>query len=524
MNNNPAKLSAKARQAAQRRDWATVKTCATQILKRDRNSAEGHFLAGLAEKSAGRLARAAESFSMAIALDARRYDAAIELANQYVSTNRYGEAAALLRKFESQLGNSPRYLDMGGTIYTNIGLPEKGWPLYQKAIQLQPDIPQFQANLAACSVFVDKIDEAKATYKALLQQYPTHQRNHYQLSRLEKARDTTHIEQMKKVLRSTNLPAEKNIFLYYAIGKELEDLGQWDEAFHHFKLAGDAAAGVASYDVKTDLSLIDKIIEVCDTDWLNATSHERPSDASGKIPIFIVGLPRTGTTLTERIVSSHSKVESIGETYFLRIALRRESGIESVDDINPDIIEAVANADMNRVGDVYLNAVRYKFGDKPYFVEKFPENFLYLGFIARAFPDARIVHLKRNPMDACFALYKQSFFRFAYTLDDLGRYYVAYDRLMDHWRETLKDRLIEVEYESLVEDQEGETRRLLGELGLQFEEACLDFHKNVAASATASSVQVREKIHTRSVKRWRQFEKHLQSLREHLENAGIAVE
>jgi len=126
-------------------------------------------------------------------------------------------------------------------------------------------------------------------------------------------------------------------------------------------------------------------------------------------------------------------------------------------------------------------------------------------------------------MDACFAMYKQSFFRYAYTLDDLGRYYVAYNHLLNHWRETLGDRLIEVEYELLVADQEGPTRELLEKLGLDFEEACLNFDQNVTASNTASTVQIREKIHTRSVNRWKQFAEHLQPLKSYLEDAGIEV-
>ena len=126
-------------------------------------------------------------------------------------------------------------------------------------------------------------------------------------------------------------------------------------------------------------------------------------------------------------------------------------------------------------------------------------------------------------MDACFAMYKQSFFRYAYTLDDLGRYYVAYNRLLNHWRETLGNRLIEVEYELLVADQEGQTRELLEKLGLDFEEACLNFDQNVTASNTASTVQIREKIHTRSVNRWKQFAEHLQPLKSYLEDAGIEV-
>ncbi len=191
--------------------------------------------------------------------------------------------------------------------------------------------------------------------------------------------------------------------------------------------------------------------------------------------------------------------------------------------MSPAIIEAVSKKDIGLIAEAYLRTVSFKFGDKPIFIEKFPENILYLAFIAKAYPNARIIHLQRNPMDACFAMYKQSFFRYAYTLDDLGRYYVAYDRLLNHWRETLEDRLIEVEYESLVADPEDQTRKLLKKLGLDFEEACLYFDQNITASNTASSVQIREKIHSRSVNRWTHFAEHLQPLRNHLEHAGIAV-
>jgi tetratricopeptide (TPR) repeat protein len=413
---------------------------------------------------------------------------------------------------------------MAGTVYAHIGMPERAWPLYQRANELQPDVALFQANLAACGVYLGKIKEAKAVYQALLERVPTHQRNHYQLARLEPAQDATHVEQMNAVLGSTNLPPDKNIFLYYAIGKELEDLGQWEEAFRYYKLAGDAVTSVANYDVAADLELIDKIIEVCDADWLAARPSLTPTDVAHKTPIFIVGLPRTGTTLTERILASHSRVESVGESQFLQMTLRSISGVESVDNMNPAMLEAAAQRDIGLIAKGYLDAVAYRLGDRPLFIEKLPENFLYLGFIAKAWPDAGIVYLRRHPMDTCFAMYKQSFFRFAYTLDNLGRYYVGHDRLLKHWRKLLGDRLIEIEYESLVADQEGQTRMLLSRLGLDFEPACLEFEKNESASATASSVQVREKIHARSVNRWKHFAKELDPLRQMLERGGIAIE
>ena len=524
MSQTSAKVSATARKAAQSNDWATVSACAGEILRRDGTNPEGFFLAGLVEKAARRPYKAVEAFAKTLALDSGRYDAAIELASLLSVTGRHAEAFALLQHYESRLSNSPRYLDMAGLAFSAIGLHERALPLHRKANKLQPGIPVFQANFAACSVYLGNIEEAKALYRLLLERVPTHQRNHYQLARLEKAKDASHVEQMKAVLRSANLPAEKNIFLYYAIGKELEDLGRWEEAFRYYQMAGDAATSVANYDVGADIEFIERITETCNANWMKDGATRSGTGATGRSPIFIVGLPRTGTTLTERILASHSRVGSIGESLAMQTTLRRVSGVERADITNPAMIEAAAQKDIRLIADGYLNAIAYRLGDKPMFIEKFPENFLYLGFIAKAWPDAGMIYLRRNPMDTCFAMYKQSYFRFAYTLENVGRYYVAHDRLLRHWRQLLGERLTEIEYESLVADPEGQTRMLLERLGLGFEPACLEFEKNERASATASSVQVREKIHSRSVNRWKHFEPQLRPLRAMLEAAGVAVE
>jgi len=522
-----SRISVVARKSARVKDWATVKACASEILRHDRKNSEGWFLSGLVEKAARRTEAAAAAFSKALKFDQGRYDAAIELAFQQWYLLRHRKARDLLQRYESHLSNSPLYLDMAANLYSRLGLHARAWPLYRKASELQPEINRFQESLAACAVLLGKIQEARAIYTRLLEQYPNHQKNHFELSRLERAKDPSHVNRMKEVLNTTRLPAEKNIFLYYALGKELEDLGQWEEAFHFYKLGGDAAAAVskaAGYNVSTQTGLIDKIIEVCDIGWLASGTNERKPLNSRRTPIFIVGMPRTGTTLTERIIASHSQVESADETLFMQIAIKSVSGVKSGDSMNPAMIEAAAEKDIGLIAKHYLDAVEYRLSDKPMFVDKLPDNFLYLGFISKAFPDAHIILLRRNPMDNCFAMYKQSFFSFAYTLEDLGKYYVAYDRLRRHWAEMLGDRVIGIDYESLVTDPEGQTRRLLGRLGLEFEQSCLDFHLNTTPSATASAAQVREKAHTRSVNKWIRFAGQLQPLRDHLENAGIRIE
>jgi len=228
-------------------------------------------------------------------------------------------------------------------------------------------------------------------------------------------------------LKSSDATADKNIFMYYALGKELEDLERWQESYSYYKLGGDAVTQVAKYDVANDIDLIDKIIEVCNADWLNDGSGktrdvEDKETLDKKTPIFIVGLPRTGTTLTERIVSSHSSVESVGETQFLQMVLRRESGVQSIENMNPEMIEAVAKIDPELIAKGYIDNLTYRLGDEAFFIDKLPFNFLFLGFIAKAWPNARIIHLGRNPMDACFSMYKQVFtwaYKFSYSLEGL---------------------------------------------------------------------------------------------------------
>lgn len=519
----PEELATTARRAVRSADWPRVAACAREILRRDAESAEGHFLIGLVEKAARRPSRAADAFARALSLDAGRHDAAVELAHFYSLSGRQPECYELLQQYEPRLQGSPRYLDLAGLTYSALGLHDRAWALHRRANELQPGVARLMANLAECCVYAGRIDEARSLYQALLQREPSHQRYHYHLARLEQAKDASHIEQMRAVLDSTGLPPERNIFLYYAIGKEFEDLGRWDEAFTYYRMAGDAASSVANYEVGADIALIDTIIEVCTAEWL-AVPDDPAAGEPGRRPIFIVGLPRTGTTLAERILASHSQVATIGETMQLPTALARACGVPPKATPDAGLIRAGASASHAAFRREYLRAIRHRLGSEPLFIEKFPENFLYLGFIARAWPDAGLVYLQRHPMDTCFAMYKQSYFRYAYSLENVGRYFVAHRRLLEHWRAVLGKRLVEVRYESLVADQERETRALLAKLGLRFEPACLEFERHAGPSATASAVQVREKMHARSVNRWRHFESHLQPLRRMLEDAGIEIQ
>ncbi len=519
-------LTQAARAAIARGDWSTVEQAAVALLQNAPQHPEGHFLYGKVYKAAQRPNKAVEALQAALELDPARYDAAIELADCYTVTKENGKCRELLDRYREQLGNSPRYLDMAGTCYVNIGMPEQAQDLYEQAVRLQPEIDLFRANLAACSVFTGSIDRAAQLYTGLLEANPHHQRNHYQLSRMRTAVDTSHIDAMLDSLAANPRPDEQNIFMYYALGKEYEDLGEWERAFHYYKLGGDAATRASDYKLDEDLGLIDAGINSCDAQWF----RDKPAAtvAAGPRPVFILGLPRTGSTLTERMLGAHSQVQSVGETQFLPITVRMKSGVADHRQLTAAMIEGAARADSQEIADFYLQRLAYRLDDTRYFIEKLPYNSLFLGLIVKAFPDAKIIVVDRNPMDACFAMYKQVFtwaYKYSYDLENLGNYYVHYEEMLAHWGTHIgPDQLHRMSYEALVANPEAQLRAALDFLDLPFEPACLDFHRVESATTTASSVQVREKIHDKSVGRWRHFSEQLEPLRRIFEANSIGFE
>jgi hypothetical protein len=241
-------------------------------------------------------------------------------------------------------------------------------------------------------------------------------------------------------------------------------------------------------------------------------------------------MPRTGTTLTERILTSHSCVFSAGELKNFSLSLKRASGSRSNVVLDTETLRQGMEVDFESLGKSYLDSTRPATGHTPHFTDKLPLNFLYIGFIHLALPDAKIICLRRNPLDTCLSNFRQlfdvnfSYYNYAYDIMETGRYYVLFHRLMEHWQRVLPGKILEVHYENLVADQETESRRIVEHCGLEWEEACLAFEKNTAAVATASAVQVRERIYTTAVGRWRRYEAQLQPLRDMLESENMPID
>jgi tetratricopeptide (TPR) repeat protein len=333
--------------------------------------------------------------------------------------------------------------------------------------------------------------------------------------------ESNHIAQLRDLAARTSQPAGL-VQLCFALAKEQEDVGDYAGAFASLKQGADIKRRHMQYSVETDLQIMTKIREVYGPELFDG--HIEGCAATG--PVFILGMPRTGTTLVERILGSHSTVHSAGELNTFSLELirlaRTAGGPAPVSRL--DFVARTAKIDFRALGEAYIDSTRPMSGGRPLFIDKLPFNFLYAGLIHLALPQAKIINLQRHPLDTCFAVYKQLFkdaYPFSYDLDELGRYYVAYHRLMQHWNAVMPGVIHTMHYESVVADVEGEARRLLDHCGLPWEDQCLRFHESTRASTTASALQVRQPVYDTSVGRWRHFARELEPLRAILEDAGI---
>lgn len=387
-------------------------------------------------------------------------------------------------------------------------------------MSLCPDDPSLVYNTASSAVALGRLGEAERLFARVIFLDPADHDAWQNRSTLRRwTEEENHVEALAYVASRLEPDAPGQAPVHYALAKELEDLGRYDEAFAALQRGATARRRRLSYDVADDEAVMARIRSVFDRNWFERT----PEAASQGGPVFILGLPRSGTTLTDRILSAHGDVESLGEINTLPLAVTRLTGT-GTDRL--DRVDASASVDPSDLGRAYLDGSRGYGVSAPWLIDKTPLNFLYLGLIRKALPGARVVHLRRHPLDSCYAMYKTLFrmgYPFSYRLQDVGRYYLAYHALMAHWRSLLGDFMLDVDYEQLVEEPEREARRLLEFVGLDWDPACLDFHTRDAPAATASAAQVRQPIYRSSVARWRCYERQLAPLAGKLREQGIAL-
>ena len=309
------------------------------------------------------------------------------------------------------------------------------------------------------------------------------------------------------------------------MAKEYEDLGDFEKSMQSLAWAKSKQATEVDYRWQDDAALFDRISTLFDKAFFSGTKST--ADACGNSePIFIVGMPRTGTTLVERILASHSEVYAAGELQNFPLQVKRMTSAESPGVINLETLEKSLQLDGAQLGQAYIDSTRPRTGHSAHFIDKLPINFMYLGLIHQALPNAKLVCLRRDPMDTCLSNYRQLFgakfkyYYYSYDLMDCGRYYLQFDKLMRHWHTVMPGLIHEVQYEELIAEPERLSRELVAFCGLHWEPECLEFHTRQGSVATPSATQVRQPIYNSSVNRWRRYGNTMQPLYELLSSAG----
>ena len=506
-------------------DAAGAYAAAQDVLRRNRSSAPARLVLGRIAADHRNWAAATDLFAEAAALADDAEGQAAGLAHEarcLIARNRQAEARPLLDQAEALQPRDALTLDTLGVARTRVGDLDEGRALFEQVVTLQPGVAAFQYNLAAARQFAGDMDGAETAYRAALAVEPDHPRAWSSLVSLRKQTTRDALPELQRLFDAAEGDAVRRLHLGHAIAKTLEDLGEAEDSLAWLGRAKALRRAAVGSPIAHDRAVFE------------AAAGLGPAPAPGHPgdrPVFIVGLPRSGTTLLDRVLSSHPDVASAGELSDFSIAVKRMAGTPSERVLDPETLIAARALDRAEIGRRYLEMTQRRWlaaGSPARLIDKMPLNSLYAGLIHQALPDARIIALRRHPVDSALANYRQlfatdfPFYDYGLDLADAGAYYALFDGLMAHWRETLPpDRFTEVWYEDLVADLEGQTRRLLAFLGLDWDPACLDFHANTAPVTTASSVQVRSPLYASSVGRWRRYGEGLRPLLDALDQAGI---
>ncbi|MDH6262693.1 sulfotransferase [Bradyrhizobium sp. BR13661] len=416
------------------------------------------------------------------------------------------EASAATEVAARHAGEEPDALDAVGAMFGLLGLQQQARELFRRAVVLKPGVPQYLFNLAAAERMIGALADAEAHCDAAIACDRRYGLAYYLRSDLRiQSSERNHVDEMEAVITEGRLSAPSEILLRFALGKECEDLELWNRAFAHVEAGCNLQRRSLPRDPVAEIGEVDAVIQAHTRRWIDAA----PRGYVDAAPVFVTGLPRTGTTLVERIIASHSAMHSVGETSAFAAEMRRT------------MAERPGSRDLEGIGKRYLDqAAALRVPDNVRFVDKTLENYLYCGLIHAALPSAKIILVQRHPMDACWAIYKAHFrnkFAFSYDQTQLADYYLAYRRLTQRWRSVLPPEvLMEINYEDVVRDQAAASRDIIRFLGLPWEDSVMRFHESPAPSATASAVQVRRPIYASSVGKWRHHAERLEPLRERL--------
>ena len=476
---------------------------------------QAHYNLGIALKDVGRLDDAAIHFQQCVDLDSNNVEAFNALGNILRIQDQHDRAVTC---FERALAIQPTHADSRrnfslvandlGAVANKLGHSHDAIDHFRRAVELADSNSEAHINLGITLEQTGNLDQAAAAFKNAIAANPNFAQAHYHLAHLRNHRSTTvDIDAMQSLFDQPGTSESEQTLLAYGIGEAHHKLENYDRAFESFATGHRLKKKTTSFNLADQVHFIDLSIEVFNQGFFD---EHRKSGYEDKTPIFILGMPRSGTSLTEQILASHSAVFGAGERSYLP-ELVKESALTAANPY-PKSVATLPHKKFRHLGKVYVKKLRSHSELAARLSDTTPMNFLYVGLVATALPNARIIHCVRDPTDTCLSIFMHPLstpHSYAHELDDLGAFYKLYQRLMAHWHSMLPGRIHDMTYEQLVGDSETEIRALLNYCDLPFENACLNFHETERTIRTPSAGQVRQPIYNNSIQRWKHYEKHL---------------
>ena len=485
-------------------------TASEKLVEITPQDALAYYNLGNTYRELTKFSKAEESYKKAISLKPDLLQAYYNLG--IVSKNNYKleEAEKYYRQAVHLNPNFAEACNNLGTVLDNLSKLDEAEIYYKKAIALKPDFAEAYNNLGTNLEQQGKLNEAQTMYEKAILINPGLTNAHRQLSLIKKFDNyDEHFQQMQKIYLDKNISSEQRCHINFALAKIYEDLENFKKSYQHFSEGNKIKKELLKYNIKNDIELFNQI--KLNFQKIKQNTPKIFKNKNALTPIFIIGMPRSGTTLVEQIISSHSMVTGLGELPFvLQFGYPVTTGLldsseESLTKFRNDYLEK-------------LESLR----DKNLIItDKMPQNFLYVGLITACFPEAKILHVKRDPAAVCWANYKQWFksenLGYSYSLEDIVEYYKLYNDLMEFWNKALKNKIYEVDYETLTINQESEIKKLIKYLELNWEESCLSPEKNERNVSTASNIQIRNKIFKGSSQKWKKYKPFLDGVLDNLD-------
>ena len=485
-----------------------------KVLKKDKNNVDALRLLGLLAFKQNNYPIAEKLFIRGIQLNPTFKLLWENLAKCFRLQNKFQHAQ---KAFENLLKLDPNNLEaMGalGTIHIRLSNFDEGIVIYKNLLKQNNKNPRVHLSLGHAHKTVGNRSESEQSYINAIKNFPLCGEAYWSLANLKTYKfSDKQIKSMESALKENIHDLEK-IQMLFALGKAHESNKNFDVSFKYYEEGNWLHRKTLDYNAQENSDSIDKTIEFFDenSNKLNFYGGNKTKD-----PIFILGLPRAGSTLIEQILSSHSLIEGTQEHHNIMTIGRNIRSINNTDNYTDSLFE-LKNEDILKYGNKYINETMWSRKEKNFFIDKMPNNFPYIGLIKMILPNAKIIDARRNPLDGCFSCFKQFFAKgqhFTYDLDDIARYYKDYERIMSFWNSIFQDSIYKIVYEDVIENPESEVKKLLNYLELDFEESCMDFYKSKRPVKTASSEQVRQPIYKSGVNYWKNYEDNLTVLKNH---------